>query len=581
MALVELNNQNILKYLISQNVDGLHRRSGFNPNCLSELHGNANLELCKACGKQYLRDYNVGNPSNNCDNHFTGRRCKNKIRKSKQICNGRLYDTIINFGDDLRDYAWKPAETNAEKADLCLVLGSSVTVSPAADLPEMVPKLCIVNLQKTPLDNLCDVRIHAKCDDAMQLLMKELGLQIPKWILKRYVNINVDFKKNIICVAGVDSDGTKYDLFKTVKCIIDGKIDFLKRGHINGVIFKDCLSRIKMVYNTLNNDVIYKSNNDVIQLEFEFMGHYNEPNIIIDLNQYIYSMPGEEFMLRLLYNPYDKQWNVSRNDECDDIKYNAENILQKQKGKPTKQKVDRDLKLNEHMCVINLYGIQEREYDDVFVDYCRVCSIPHEYCRYEETYFKCLCYCFKDNINQFKLEMMGLKKRDSKIWNQITPLVFIYCNYRIYDIGNDLIQLIVMFCGKYNSDLKRENDDEPIDAHAKGEQEIANDKKRIIVCLQKRKGNRNVTCIAGLLELNMKEKVAKKIFRQKFASAVSFNLIKGGKGKKECIIQGDVRYDFMKFMQSKYNVPAKMLFYKKKQDLYNACNEHGMVVLPP
>eukprot|EP01083_Nonionella_stella_P244793 851544_1 len=51
MALVELNNQNILKYLISQNVDGLHRRSGFNPNCLSELHGNSNLELCKICKK--------------------------------------------------------------------------------------------------------------------------------------------------------------------------------------------------------------------------------------------------------------------------------------------------------------------------------------------------------------------------------------------------------------------------------------------------------------------------------------------------------------------------------------------------
>ena len=43
MALVKLNQQGILKYLISQNCDGLHRRSGFDPKCISELHGNTNL----------------------------------------------------------------------------------------------------------------------------------------------------------------------------------------------------------------------------------------------------------------------------------------------------------------------------------------------------------------------------------------------------------------------------------------------------------------------------------------------------------------------------------------------------------
>eukprot|EP01084_Bolivina_argentea_P191571 329069_1 len=559
MALVELNNQNILKYLISQNVDGLHRRSGFNPNCLSELHGNSNLELCKICKKQYLRDYDVCNPSNNCDNHLTGRRCKNKIRKNKKTCNGKLYDTIINFGENLRDYAWIPAETNAKKSDLCLVLGSSVTVSPAADLPEMVGKnhkLCIVNLQKTPLDDLCAVRIYAKCDNVMQLLMKQLELQIPEWILKRYVNINVDFKKNILCVTGVDSDGTKYDLFHTVKCIINKRKQIVKRGHIDGVTFRNCL----------------KSNNDIIQLEFEFMGHYDEPNVIIDLNQYIHSMPGEEFMFRVLYNPYDKQWNVCRNDECDDIK-----CTQKQSENKTKHMQSDDLKLNDE---INLHRIQQKACVTASVGYCRICSIPYEYCCYEKTYLQCLCYCFKDNINQFKLEMSGLKKRDLTMWKQITPLVFIYCSYRQYDIGNDLIQLIVMFVGKFNDDFKmKKNDKKPIEAKPK--KEVSNDKKRIILCLQKRKGNKKVTRIIGLLELNMKEKDAKKAFRQKFACAVSFSLIKGGKGKKECIIQGDVRYDFMKFMQSKYNVPAKMLFYKKKQDLYNACNEHGMVVLPP
>jgi len=45
------------KFTVSQNVDGLHRRSGIPPSELSELHGNTNLETCKTCGRQYLRDF--------------------------------------------------------------------------------------------------------------------------------------------------------------------------------------------------------------------------------------------------------------------------------------------------------------------------------------------------------------------------------------------------------------------------------------------------------------------------------------------------------------------------------------------
>ena len=60
---------------------------------MSEVHGNTNLEVCKkkGCGKQYLRDYRT-RTAKNVHDHKTGRKCE---------CKGDLYDSIINFGENL------------------------------------------------------------------------------------------------------------------------------------------------------------------------------------------------------------------------------------------------------------------------------------------------------------------------------------------------------------------------------------------------------------------------------------------------------------------------------------------------
>ena len=57
MALVALQAAGHLKYLVSQNTDGMHRRSGFPSDKLSELHGNTTLEYCEQCSKEYVRDF--------------------------------------------------------------------------------------------------------------------------------------------------------------------------------------------------------------------------------------------------------------------------------------------------------------------------------------------------------------------------------------------------------------------------------------------------------------------------------------------------------------------------------------------
>lgn len=129
----------LLEGLVSQNVDGLHLRSGFQPEQVQELHGNAFYEICPDCQRGYLRDYPVNrvrgpffNPnlpdhlSQSGIPHWTGRKCD---------CGGLLRDSVIHFHEDLPRKPLQRANHMSKRADLNVVLGSSLHVTPAADLP--------------------------------------------------------------------------------------------------------------------------------------------------------------------------------------------------------------------------------------------------------------------------------------------------------------------------------------------------------------------------------------------------------------------------------------------------------------
>jgi NAD-dependent SIR2 family protein deacetylase len=127
MALVELIRRGNLKHIISQNTDGLHRKSGVDAENISEVHGNTNLEICKKCGQNYMRDFRV-RTAQKVHEHKTGRKCDNSN------CNGDLYDTIINFGENLKEEVLDMAYAHGQEADLMLALGSSLRVNPAAHM---------------------------------------------------------------------------------------------------------------------------------------------------------------------------------------------------------------------------------------------------------------------------------------------------------------------------------------------------------------------------------------------------------------------------------------------------------------
>jgi len=120
--------------------------------------------------------------------HATGRLCK------KGDCRGILRDSIINFGETLPPEALGKGKQQSKLCDLAICLGSSLTVRPACNLPLYATKnkegdIVIVNLQKTPLDSDCSLRIFAKCDQVMALLMKELGYTIPQFPRSYYTRM--------------------------------------------------------------------------------------------------------------------------------------------------------------------------------------------------------------------------------------------------------------------------------------------------------------------------------------------------------------------------------------------------------
>lgn len=176
-------------FIVSTNVDGLHRKSGVPADDLSELHGNIYCEECCCCQKTFYRNFAVSSVLTPVEvdfkflqgrdfkadrlSHRTGRKCD---------CGGYLCDNIINFGEAMPIPQTQKAVEKTVEADLAIVLGTSMRVAPANKLPELIVgrggKMVIVNLQKTPYDDYAAVRIFAPTDKVMEILTRKLQISV-------------------------------------------------------------------------------------------------------------------------------------------------------------------------------------------------------------------------------------------------------------------------------------------------------------------------------------------------------------------------------------------------------------------
>jgi mono-ADP-ribosyltransferase sirtuin 6 len=168
-ALVELLKLGMLDYLISQNVDGLHAKSGIPFDKLSELHGNMYFMKCLDCGKKFTFEEAGWDKVKWGPGYRTNR--ERKGQPSCQNCGGRLISSIVNFGDSLPMDELDEAIRRSQSSDVFFVIGSSLVVTPAANMPGIAyrngAKLIILNAGETPYDDIADLRFFDQIGDVL------------------------------------------------------------------------------------------------------------------------------------------------------------------------------------------------------------------------------------------------------------------------------------------------------------------------------------------------------------------------------------------------------------------------------
>jgi len=159
MAILELHHMGQLHFLISQNVDNLHLKSGIPLDMIAELHGNVALMKCLGCDKRFKKE-ELG-----WDESKWGKGYRSEQPapgQPKCDCGGRIISSVVNFGDSMPEREMAMSMKVAEECDLFMVVGSSLVVSPANMVPMVAvragAKLIIINRGETPLDDVAHLR---------------------------------------------------------------------------------------------------------------------------------------------------------------------------------------------------------------------------------------------------------------------------------------------------------------------------------------------------------------------------------------------------------------------------------------
>ncbi len=163
-----LEQKGLLKGVITQNIDGLHQDGG--SETVHELHGSLRQAVCLDCNLLYSME------------KIMERVIGGENPPHCEQCEGVLKPNAVFFGEALPQIPWKESVKLCEQADLLIVIGSSLQVSPANILPDMAvkngAKLVICNIQATPFDTEATLIIREKIGGFASLIASLLESKV-------------------------------------------------------------------------------------------------------------------------------------------------------------------------------------------------------------------------------------------------------------------------------------------------------------------------------------------------------------------------------------------------------------------
>lgn len=163
-SLQQLVDSGVLDLVITQNIDGLHQKSGVHPDRVIELHGSSHRIRCLECRTQFPVDtdeIDFAAPIPDCPR-----------------CGGILKEATISFGEPLIEEDLRRSLKLAEESGMVLVVGSSLTVNPASRVPLMAARngasLAIINNEETPLDRYAEHIVRAPAGASLSYLTRQV-----------------------------------------------------------------------------------------------------------------------------------------------------------------------------------------------------------------------------------------------------------------------------------------------------------------------------------------------------------------------------------------------------------------------
>ena len=171
-SIYELFQLGYLKFLVTQNIDNLHRKSGIPGTHLAEIHGNYNIMRCIGCDKRYsLKDLKINNTLQSLVNPVEG-----TTTTKTCSCGDKIVPTYVNFGRPLLDKELQQANDHASACDMFVAIGTTLNVEPGSILPKKAKNnnayVAIINNDRTAYDLKAEVVIHGQIELILPKLVK-------------------------------------------------------------------------------------------------------------------------------------------------------------------------------------------------------------------------------------------------------------------------------------------------------------------------------------------------------------------------------------------------------------------------